>query len=153
MKRLDQITALIVFVASLWFTFEALKMPLAAGKAPGSGWLPLILGLLMAFLSALLFIAAARRPVSQDRNVSWPTGKGLANNVAIVVGLAISVALLQLLGYIVSTFVFLLGLTLFLGRYNWKSATAMAVITTAILYWVFQQWLMIPLPSGLINFT
>jgi len=152
MKRLDQITSAIIFVASLWYTSEALKMPLIAGKAPGSGWLPLILGILMALLSALLFVSARRRPASQDKNVEWPKGTGLINNVGILVGLALSVALLELMGYLISTFVFMLGMLFLLGRYNWKFATVMAAASTAILFWVFKVWLEIPLPPGLINF-
>jgi len=151
MKRLDQITGAILFVASIWYTFEATRMPLVAGKAPGSGWLPLLLGVLMAFLAALLFLTASRRPVSQDKSVVWPKGEGLVNNVGILVALAVSVALLELLGYIVSTFVFLLGLTLLLGRYDWKLTTGMAAISTGVLYWVFKIWLEIPLPPGLIH--
>lgn len=152
MKRSDLILALVLFVGSIWFIFEALNMPLIAGKAPGSGWMPLLLGFLMAFLSVLLFLSAVRRPESQDTPVHWPKGRGLVNNIGIVVGLAISVALLQLAGYLVSTFAFLLGLLFLLGRYNWKFATGMAAASTAVLYWVFKIWLSIPLPSGLIKF-
>lgn len=152
MKRLDQITAAITFVGSLWYIFEALKMPLVAGKAPGSGWMPLLLGVLMAFLATLLYISSVRRSNSQDKSVDWPKGRGLVNNVGILVGLAVSVILLQLVGYLISTFVFLLGLLFLLGRYNWKFATGMATVSTAILYWIFKIWLAIPLPPGLINF-
>lgn len=152
MKRLDQITAAMIFVVSLWYIFEALRMPLVAGKAPGSGWMPLLLGILMAFLAVLLFLSAARRPASEDKAVVWPKGRGLVNNVGILVGLALSVALLQLVGYLVSTFVFLFGLVLLLGRYDWKFATGVAAVSTVVLYWVFKIWLEIPLPPGLIKF-
>ncbi len=152
MKRLDQITASIIFLGSLWYVFEALKMPLMAGKAPGSGWMPLMLGILMAFLAALLFLSAARRSPSNDKPVEWPKDKGLINNIGILVGLGICIALLQLVGYLISTFVFLLGLLFLLGRYNWKFATGTAAISTAILYWIFKIWLEIPLPPGLIKF-
>mgnify|MGYP005860841437 CR=1 FL=1 len=152
MKRLDLITASILFIGSIWYSSEALKMPLMAGKAPGSGWMPLLLGVLMAFLSVLLFLADVRKPASQDKPIAWPQGRGLVNNIGILVGLAISVALLQLVGYLISTFVFLLGLLFLLGRYNWKFATGMAAASTAVLYWIFKIWLAIPLPPGLIHF-
>jgi len=144
--------ASILFIGSLWYIYEAMQMPFMAGKAPGSGWMPLLLGILMAFLAVLLFISAIQTPASQDRAVDWPKGRGLVNNIGILVGLAISVALLQLVGYLVSTFVFLLGLLFLLGRYNWKFATGMAAICTTIFYWVFKIWLAIPLPPGLIKF-
>ncbi len=151
MKRLDRITGAVLFLFSMYYLFEAFKMPMLAGKAPGAGWLPAVLGLLMAFLSALLFLAAGRRPASEDTVVTWPRGRGLANNLAILVGLAASVALLQIAGYLISTFTFLMGLLLFLGRYGWRLSLTVSVLSTAALYWVFKIWLEIPLPSGLIK--
>ena len=151
MKWHDQVTGAILFVLSVYYVFEALKMPLMAGKAPGAGWLPAILGVLMALLSALLFLSATRRPDSTDRPVTWPSGRGLANNVAILSGLVICVLVLEVAGYVASTFIFLFGLLLFLGRYSLKFSTAVALASTAVLYWVFKIWLEIPLPSGFIK--
>lgn len=151
MKRLDQFTGAVLFVFSVYYLFEASKMPMEAGKAPGAGWLPAVLAMLMAFLAALLVISSARRSTLDDQVVSWPRGRGLANNLAILGGLAASVALLQIAGYLISTFLFLLGLLLFLGRYSWKFSTAISALSTTVLYWVFKIWLEIPLPPGIIN--
>lgn len=151
MKRVDQITSILLLLGSAYYIFEALKMPLIAGKAPGSGWLPLILGIIMLLLAGLLLVAASRRPATADSPVSWPTGTGLVNNVAILGSLAVSAAILPALGYLLATFAFLLVLLLILGRYSWWFATLTASISTAVLYWVFKIWLGIPLPTGLVN--
>lgn len=152
MKRLDQITAAIILAASLWYIFEALKMPMMAGKAPGAGWMPLLLGVVMGLLSILLLVTASRRPSSKDTKVEWPRGEGMFNNVAILVGLAVSVIVLETAGYLLSTLVFLVVLMKILGKYSWKLSIAMSVIFSATMYWVFKIFLEIPLPSGLINF-
>ncbi len=152
MKRLDQITGAMIFFFSLLYVAEALKMPMIAGKAPGAGWMPLLLGSVMLLLSALLFLSGTGRPASKNTVVSWPKGRGLANNVAILGGLVLSILILEAAGYLVSTFVFLLALMMILGRYRWRLAIPMALLSSGVLYWVFKVFLNIPLPSGVINF-
>ena len=153
MKRLDQIAGAVLFVFSLLYVSQALKMPMMAGKSPGAGWMPLLLGSVMLLLSALLFLSGSRRPASKNVAVSWPRGRGLVNNVAILVGLSLSILILEAAGYLVSTFVFLSVLTAILGRYSWRFAIPMALVSSGVLYCVFKIFLDIPLPSGLINFT
>ncbi len=153
MKRLDQITSIVLFMLSVFYVAEALKMPLRAGKSPGAGWLPLILGILMILLSVLLLVSAARRPASADSVVTWPTGRGLINNLSILGCLAVSIVVLETAGYLASTFVFLLILFFVLGKYSWKFSVPFALGSAIALYWLFKVWLNIPLPAGFIDFV
>jgi hypothetical protein len=151
MRRLDQVTGAVLFVVSAYFLHEAHNMPFMTGKSPGSGWLPTWLAVLMALLSALLFLTATRRPASEDRKIVWPSGQGLANNIAILGGLAIEVVILETAGYLIATFAFLLWLLWFLGKYRWYFCLGMAGVTSFVLYYVFKVVLEIPLPSGFID--
>ncbi len=152
MKRHDQVLGAVLFFVSVYFMLEAQKLPWMAQKSPGAGWLPFWLGLLMAILSAVLFVGAVRRPVSTNGVVTWPSGRGLVNNAAILGGLVLLVVALETVGYALSTFGFLLVLLWVLGRYRWWVCTGVSVLVTAILYWVFKVWLVIPLPVGLLKF-
>ncbi len=152
MKRYDQITGAVLFAASVFYIVEAAKMPFMAGKTPGSGWLPLILGALMALLAVLLFISGTVRAASADSTVSWPTGNGLVNNAAILIGLVIAVLILEAAGFLAASLVFLFALFTILGRYRLIYSLAASVIASLILYCVFRVWLDIPLPAGFINF-
>ena len=64
-----------------------------------------------------------------------------------VAGVIAAVALLQPLGYVLSSFLLMLVLLRILGLRLWYSV-AIALLSAAACYVVFVRWLKIPLPSG-----
>jgi putative tricarboxylic transport membrane protein len=142
--------ALLVF--GVWYTAVALgRYPYWSSTGPGSGFLPVWLGGVMAAL-ALLLVATARR-ARDDGTGSWlPRGHGLARLVAVLVATALFVALLRVLGMSLATVLFLTAILRFVEGYRWPHTLAIAAAVTLVNYLVFTYWLRVPFPIGVLGF-
>lgn len=152
MKRLDQMAAIVLLALSAYVIAQALRMPQWVEFAPGYGFFPFWLGVLMATLSALLLVDAVRRPAAQDEPNPFPKGTALLavlGAMAVLVGYAL---LLETLGYILTTLLsvaFLMGVV---QRDRWQTTLLTAVVVTGMLYVIFQVLLGIRLPAGFLGF-
>ena len=61
------------------------------------------------------------------------------------------VFLIEVLGYVPSTFLYLAGTIIFLRRERIVSAVLMSVGLTVLLYAIFHLWLKSPLPTGFLG--
>ena len=150
MKRADELSGLVLLFVSLWLLYESSKMEMFFGTIPGSGFLPFWLSLALAALSAMLIYGGLRRPAAADSKISWPGRRGLLWIVATLVGLVAYTFLIGVIGYILSTFAFMWLLVWLLGSYRWYWSAAISLATAVGLYAVFQAWLAMELPTGLL---
>jgi putative tricarboxylic transport membrane protein len=151
MRRADQVSGALLLTFGLWFSLAAWRQyPYWTPTGPGSGFLPLWLGLAMAALAAALLVGATRRA---DAGAAWlPRGRAFIRLVVVVVATALFVWVLPLLGMTVTTFVFLVGVLRFLEGHRWLVTVAVAVATAAANWLVFIRWLNVPFPPGVLGF-
>jgi len=125
-------------IGAVW-VFRALSMPLWDGFAPDSGFLPLVYGVLLAALAALVLVQLAS---TKDSSTTEPIGKPL-----IVMGALIAaVAALPLAGFLISVFALLVFLYAGVERLPVLPSGIAAAAITGFLYLVFKVWLGVPLP-------
>lgn len=149
MKRADLITGFVLLALSGYVIRESWMMPASATFGPGSGFLPLWLGILMAVLAAILIATAwLRRPDPGDK-APFPAGRALLRVTAVMVGLGVYISLMEVLGFVLNTFLFVAYLMLAVEREKMKLTMLVAVLTTAGLYLVFQVLLGITLPKSM----
>lgn len=149
----------------------SLQLPLGTFRLPGSGLFPLALGLLLAVLSAIQIarLLLARRaaaaalpavqqpaavvpPAAQPPVARKPAADGATRRVALFMAVvAASVALLQPLGYVISSLLLMLGLLWVLGV-RWRVALPVAALSAAGAHVLFVTWLKIPMPPGPLGF-
>jgi hypothetical protein len=149
----------------------SLQLPLGTFRLPGSGLFPLALGLLLAALSAIQIArlmlarraaaaaaaaaaqAVAPRPATQPPAAPKPPGAdGATRRVVLFMAVvAASVALLQVVGYVVSSLLLMLGLLKVLGV-GWRAAALIAACSAAGAHVLFVMWLKIPMPPGPLGF-
>ena len=151
--------AISLFVFGAITAALSLQLPLGAPRLPGSGFFPLVLGLALMALAAVHCVqlyrarpkAVAPQTPAAPRTPAAPVapeGNGATRRVVLfVAGVIAAVALLQPLGYVLSSFLLMLVLLLILGLRLWYSAS-IALLSAAASYVVFVHWLKIPLPSG-----
>jgi len=149
MKKADLITGLVLLVLSGYVIQESWMMPASATFGPGSGFLPLWLGILMALLSVMLMAGAWFRKPDPTEKAPFPAGKALLRVAAVMVGLGIYIFLMEVLGFVLNTFLFVSYLMLAVERERWKLSGMVAVLTTAGLYIIFQVLLGITLPKNM----
>lgn len=150
MKRADRITGAVFLVFSLVALFESSKLPLADRSAPGQGFFPFWVSLTMVVLSALLLLAGLRRTTPNDPGITWPTRRGIFRIVAAFASLLVYIYLVSVVGYILSTLAFLWLLVGLFGSYPWYWSAGLGSTTAVLLYLVFQVWLGVQLPTGLL---
>jgi len=153
MKKAEMITGVVLLVLSGLVIWGALQMPPSASFGPGAGFLPFWLGVLLAVLATILFVSAWRRQATdQDNQRIFPGKQALFAIASVLVGVAVYISLIDTLGYLVDTFLLILFLMKVVEREKWPLTLTIALVTTVVLFIVFQILLKITLPSNMFGF-
>jgi putative tricarboxylic transport membrane protein len=149
-RRADRVTAVVLLVLGAGFAAGALRYPYWTPAGPGSGFLPLWLGLALGLLALGLLASATR---ATDPGPPWlPAGRGLVRIGAVLVATGLFVALIPVLGMAAGTVLFLVAVLRVLEGHGW-AATAVVALGTATANWlVFAHWLRVPFPVGVLGF-
>ena len=119
-------------------------------NGPGPAFLPFWLGLAMAVLATALLIGAIRAAGAGD---AWlPRGEGLRRLLLVLGSTTALVLLLDVLGMVVATLLFLLVLFRGIDRQPWTLSVAVAVAIAGLNFLVFTYWLRVPMPVGPLGF-
>jgi len=119
-------------------------------NGPGPAFLPFWLGLAMAVLAAALLLGALR---AAEPGAAWfPRGEGLRRVLLVLGAMTALVLLLNVLGMVVATLLFLLVLFRFIDRQPWPLSLAVAVAIAGLNFLVFTYWLRVPMPVGPFGF-
>jgi hypothetical protein len=147
--RADRVTAALLLALAVTFSAGALKFyPYSSEGGPGSGFLPFWLGAVMAALSLLMLL---RRPRSTDTGLEWlPDRAGAIRVIAVVAATIAFVALLNFVGMVLGTALYLAALIRFLGQHRWWVTLAVAAGAAGFNYLVFARWLRVPFPEGML---
>lgn len=151
MRQADRIAGAVLLASGTAFSAGALKYYTYWGPGgPGSAFLPFWLGVIMSVLAGLLLVSALR---SRDPGAEWlPQGEG-RRRLAVVLGVTIAlVALLNVVGMILATALFLIVLMRVLDRKPWPLTLSVAAATAGFNYLVFTYWLRVPFPVSVFGF-
>jgi hypothetical protein len=119
-------------------------------NGPGPAFLPFWLGVVMALLATTLLVDALR---SSDPGAPWlPRGVALKRLAGVLGATVALVALLNIVGMVLGTALFLIVLMRFLDRCPWPLTIAVAVATAGLNFLVFTRWLRVPMPVSVFGF-
>jgi putative tricarboxylic transport membrane protein len=150
-RRAEQIACVFWVVLSAALCVKAVSLKLGAPSDPGPGFLPFGTGALMGIL-ALAHLLKVSRP-SNETVQGEPLWQGLKWKRCLSVVLAVFVyaLLLPYLGYVVTTFFFMLVLFSLYGRKRRWLVIVGSLLVIGVTYWVFHIWLQVQFPSGLLG--
>ena len=112
--------------------------------------MPLLIGLLIAAISFLLFIHTLQQKISEEKP-SWEM-KNLKSKVTpTIMALLVYNFFLSSLGNILTTFLVMGYLFKYVSQMNWKSSLAFAILTSLVQYLLFEVWLKVQFPRGLLG--
>lgn len=134
---------------SLFVVTQAVQMPLSAEYGPGPGFMPLWLGLLMAILSGILLFRCLQAGVPSRR--LFDNSSGLKKAALVALLYLVYIASLQFLGLLVALALFLLILLWLIERRSVFVAAAAAATGALSCYFLFEVWLKVPLPIGILG--
>lgn len=113
-----------------------------APEGPGPGFFPLVLALALVLLSVVWFVQTPRlqEPVSREDRTTWRTwGVTIASLVILAV-------VLDVVGFQIAMFAFLLFHLRWRGRVRWVTALVVAVVGSVGTFHLFGDLLLVPLP-------
>ena len=149
MRNADRVTAALLLAFSVAFATGALKQYQWWGSGgPGPAFMPFWLGLVMALLALMMLTRSLKE---KDPGPSWfPRGEGL-RDILVVLGVTILfVALMNVLGMVIGTAVYLAVLVRYLGRHPWWMTLSVAIAAAFFNWLVFVHWLHVPFPEGML---
>jgi putative tricarboxylic transport membrane protein len=133
----------------LYIVAQAWQWDYRGPDGPGPGFFPLWYGLAILALSALLVVSHFRSPSSRASPLDWPrVGRALSTWLA----LAVSVALIKTLGFVVSFALLTYFIVAVMYRKPLKTAALVALACGAGFHLVFDWALGITLPTGVLGY-
>jgi putative tricarboxylic transport membrane protein len=152
MKIYDQISSSIWFFLAIYTCVQSIQLPLGSWRDPGPGFLPLLVGLILASLSIICFLQA-RMAESGDQKASGYPGERWKNLIWVLLALLAYALVLDPLGFLMSTFLLLVFLFRFgMEPQKWLWAIGGSGIASVSCYVVFELWLRTQLPRGILGF-
>jgi putative tricarboxylic transport membrane protein len=149
LTRAEKITSVVFLLFALSLLFEAKKYPLGTIDNPGPAFLPLLLGTAVAALSVGLIVRVWKKGGIQPIRSFWPEKAGMIRVSLAFVVILLFTGLLEITGHLINIFLLFLVLLRPIGRQKWRWSISISVGAALASYFLFEKWLMIPLPNGI----
>ena len=148
MRRGELAAGVVLLLFACAILWGALQMSAGTSGAPGPGFLPRVLGSLLALLSIGLIVRALRLEPAADTTVALGHRDITLTVFALVVfGLAFEYA-----GFVLSATLFMFVLLRAFAKRGWLSSLAAAIAIVLVAYYIFVKLLGVSLPAGLVPF-
>jgi putative tricarboxylic transport membrane protein len=152
MRRNDIYSSLVWLLVGVGFIWGGLKMEIGPLDGPGPGFFPTIIGGVLSLLSLALFLTTSWGENQLSVKGSfWKEQRSWVKVSLSLFSLVFYLIALNYLGYILTTFLFILYLLKFVGKRGWGGSLLIAIIASLGSFAVFKTALGVLLPRGLIN--
>lgn len=142
-----------VFVAiGAFMLFESMKFPYMLAGIPGPGFLPRWIAIGIIGTGLVLTAKGIRPGLAVQEVIDWPDATGWRRVGLMIGALAVSLLVLDKLGFLVTTALFMVVVVYGLGSRSWWTLVSMPLVAAIGLYVIFAVWLRVPLPKGILVF-
>lgn len=149
MRRVDIGIGAFVGALGAFGVSQSLDLPLIQrGGIPGPGMFPLILSIALVMLGGLVIFSRLRAQTAEYPRFEGPSRDELRRVLAVMGGLAVSIALLPVIGYLASTMLLVAFLVLWVERLRSLPALLTVVALPGIFFLLFAVLLSVRLPGG-----
>lgn len=116
-----------------------------ASDGPQAGYFPLRIGVLIALCSVIVIVHALRNREDRSIFVAW---RKLIPVSQVLFPLMGYILMMQYLGLYVASTLFVALFMRWLGKYSWIKSILVALVMSAIIFWLFEMQFKVPLPKG-----
>ena len=149
MKNRDLISGLFWMGFGAVFAIGGLQQGLVRQGIPGPGSLPLIVGLISIGLSLVVVVQALTKESAPSKKF-FPEKSSLRKLILALVSIVGYGLLLKSIGFMATTFLFLLFVQALIGREKWVTALSFSLLTAVLSYLLFTA-LQVELPRGILG--
>jgi putative tricarboxylic transport membrane protein len=151
MNKAETAAGLAFVAGGVFMLLESFKTPYLLDGVPGPAFLPRWIAIGLLTSGAVLTIRAVFSRFPSEK-FEWPNARGWSRVVLVLAALAISFLVLDKLGFLVTTTLFMAVVIFGLGVRSRLQLALVPLIAAAGLYTVFAVWLHVPLPKGILGF-
>ena len=152
MKRHEAIVGMVLLLFGMLAIILALRMPIGTFRMAGTGLFPLILGILLMFLSCIFLLKLLYQHKKTTTKRDSVAEHGSPVQLILFFGtMVLATAFFDQLGYPLASFLLLVALLRTLGMKQWILNILLSLTMAVASYFLFVQWLQIPLPKGFIG--
>jgi len=142
----DRWTGLFFILLSLYVCFESWRLGVGSFFRPGAGFFPFYSSLFLGLLSLILGFLSFRGKVEAAE--SWTD---MGNTVMVSLAVLGFALLLTWLGFVITTFIFMLFLLRAVEHRAWLFSAGTALFISVAFYVVFGLWLKAQFPAGILG--
>lgn len=154
MKKANYILALLMILIAFFVYFYSNTFIEAKSYDLGSAAFPKIISVLTIFLSILLIINTLkeRDDKTKEKHEENEQIFNKTGTLRLILGSSIIMIyffLINKIGFIIATLIFLIVFMRVLGIKKWVMSIPISIVTTFLIYFLFQDILKVQLPSGI----
>lgn len=151
MRNPDQFSSLVWFVGGIIIALWSLKYGFGSFSEPGVGFITFFAGAILASLSLFLFFASFREQKISGFLWNLWANLDIKKVLYVLLLLVAYTILLRSLGFSLCTFLLLFFLFRIKGAYGLLTILLVSFSVTAGSYLLFQVWLQVQLPRGILG--
>jgi len=152
LRRYDITSTIFFLLISAYVVWTGVRLGFGEWREPGPGFIAVLSGILLGALSFAYLVMARFGTGIADRDRCFFPEVGSGRRVGLILAaLAGFALLLERLGFLISTFLFLLFLLRVIQPQRWRTTLVMSVTTAIVCLVVFQIWLQVQFPEGPIS--
>ena len=144
---------ILIILVGFYVAAGAVRLGVGSVNKPGAGFIFLWLAVILVGLAVIDLVTSiiGNKRKSAGRKPLWK-GFRWGKVILVLAGVSVYTIVLDILGFIFSTFFVLLFLFKAVEPVEWKDAVIGSVLTIAVVYAVFGIWLKVPFPAGIFGF-
>jgi hypothetical protein len=150
-RRAYQLCGLAALLAAALLGYQAVGLRYYTRIGPGPGFFPRWLCGILALLAVVVIVRATwSKEVAAP--IPLPDRQATLRILGVVAALIAVAALTATLGFRLTMLAFYLAVIAVLGRWRWIETPVLALLGSFATYYVFVEWLKLPLPVGILGF-
>ncbi len=153
MNREEIVVGIVIFLFGAITALLSLRMPIGTFRMGGTGLFPLCLGIILMILSGA-FILKIYLQGKQDQLKKGASIESSGSPIQLILflgAMVLATLFFNQLGYPLISFLLMVALLRILGVKRWGLNILISVVTAVGSYFLFVQWLNIPMPKGWIG--
>jgi len=144
-EKWDRVSGYVLLAIGVITAWSSTSLSMGKASRPGPGFLPFGLALILSILAIALILE--NRKKGESAAPFWPERTWLRPLLGVAIFLLYAFVL-GILGFIPTTFLFLVVWMGAIERIRWFTLLTISIAVTAVLFFIFEYFLEVPLPAG-----